>query len=585
MEVIRAENLTYTYPVGDKPAFKELSFKIYRGEFVLVTGPSGCGKTTLCRCFNGLIPHFYNGRLEGEISVIGMNIVEHPIHEFAQHVGLVFQNPENQLFSLSVEKDVAFGLENLGLPREEIRERVDWALEITGISNLRDRAPFELSGGQQQRVAIASVLAMKPEVIVLDEPTSFLDPLSAKKIFEVINRLNKELQITIVLVEHRLDLAAKYADRIIVMNKGRIILDGETKEVFNSEETKIVGVGIPRATRLYQILREKGLKLNDIPITSEEATHLIKDAFATVGFPGKTIVNSKSELCNNTEAEEMVEQSPVIIVENITYTYPNGIRALRGVSLAIREGECVAIMGQNGAGKTTLVKHFNGLLKPVNGRVLIDGVDTRKTSVAKLARKVGFVFQNPDHQLFCETVEKEIAFALRNFGFDEKKIEKRVDWALNILDLTEYRNVSPFMLSGGERKRVALASVLAWNPKILILDEPTIGQDYMQKEKLRNFITQLNAQGKTVVIVTHDIEFVAECKPRIILMREGKIVADGEPHEILTNRDLLEYASLIPPEAATIVSELRKFGLRRKAIDVYEAGECIIEMWRSVQVK
>jgi len=266
----------------------------------------------------------------------------------------------------------------------------------------------------------------------------------------------------------------------------------------------------------------------------------------------------------------------LIKVEDLYFTYPNGVEALRGVSLEIKNGEFVAIMGQNGAGKTTLVKHINGLLRPTMGRVLVDDVDTTKVSVATLARKVGFVFQNADHQLFCETVEEEISFALRNFGYEQKTVNERVDWALNLLDLTEYRKVSPFMLSGGERKRVALASVLAWDPKIVILDEPTIGQDSQQKERLRQFITQLNRQAKTVIIVTHDIEFVAECQPRVVLMAGGEIVGKGEAKNILTDRELVKEASVVLPEIARVFLGLEDLGFPRDVIDVYEAGRILL---------
>jgi energy-coupling factor transporter ATP-binding protein EcfA2 len=270
----------YTYPIGTKPAFEDVTLQIEKGEFVVLTGPSGCGKTTLCRCFNGLIPHFYSGTLEGEITVSELRVSEHPIHELAQHVGMVFQNPENQLFALSVEKDTAFGLENLGLPREEIRRKVDWALKTTGTFEIKDRAPYELSGGQQQRVAISSVLAMQPEIIVLDEPTSFLDPLGAQKIFEVIDTLNKELGITTILVEHRLDLTSKYASRVIIMDKGRILLDGPPKEILSSEEARLIGVGIPKVTRLYQILKEKGVNLSKVPLSADEATEVLLEVLA-----------------------------------------------------------------------------------------------------------------------------------------------------------------------------------------------------------------------------------------------------------------------------------------------------------------
>jgi energy-coupling factor transport system ATP-binding protein len=248
----------------------------------------------------------------------------------------------------------------------------------------------------------------------------------------------------------------------------------------------------------------------------------------------------------------------VIEAKDVYFSYPNGVEALKGLSLTIQDGDFVAIMGQNGAGKTTLIKQFNGLLKPTKGEVLVDGVSTREVSVANLARKVGFVFQNPDHQLFCERVEEEVAFALR------------------LLDLTKYRQTSPFMLSGGERKRVALASVLAWNPKVVILDEPTIGQDYQQKEKLRQFIVQLNAQGKTVIIVTHDIEFVADCNPRVLLMTQGKIVADGGAKKLLTNYDLVTKASIVPPQIAQIFLGLEDFGLPTDLIDVYEARNVLL---------
>ncbi len=271
----------------------------------------------------------------------------------------------------------------------------------------------------------------------------------------------------------------------------------------------------------------------------------------------------------------------MITVNDLCFTYPNGVEALMGISLTIEDGEFVAIMGENGAGKTTLVKHFNGLLKPTNGHVTVNGKHTKDVSVATLARKVGFVFQNPDHQLFSETVEDEIRFALKNFGYEKNTIDKRVSWALGLLGLRQYRKTSPFMLSGGERKRVALASVLAWNPETLILDEPTIGQDYRQKEKLLQFILQLKAQKKTIIIVTHDVEFVAECNPRIILMTHGTVIADGDGKEVLTNPELLSEASIVPPQVTQIFIKLSQFGLSKEVIDVYDAKEKLLQVLRS----
>lgn len=276
MASIEIKNLTYFYSGVSRRALSDLTMSVEKGEFVVLTGPSGCGKTTLCRCLNGLIPQFYGGRMRGKVEVAGLDVKKHSISALAQHVGLVFQNPENQLFALSVEKDVAFGLENLGFSREEIQSRVDWALEMTGILDLRDSAPFELSGGQQQRASIASVLAMEPEIMIFDEPTSFLDPLSAREIFEVISAINKELQLTIIIVEHRLDLASLFADRVIVLDNGEIVMDGSPREVFVREEARLVGVGIPKVSRLFQMLQDEGIPVSKLPVSISEGADEVR---------------------------------------------------------------------------------------------------------------------------------------------------------------------------------------------------------------------------------------------------------------------------------------------------------------------
>jgi energy-coupling factor transporter ATP-binding protein EcfA2 len=281
MPIIEVKDLFYTYPNFTEPFLKEVNLTIDKGELVLLTGPSGCGKTTLCRCLVGLIPHFYGGEVSGEVVVSNLPVKEHAISELAQHVGFVFQNPENQLFALSVEKDVAFGLENLGMPRDEMRKNVDWAMDLMGISNLRESAPFELSGGQQQRVAIASVLAMKPEVMILDEPTSFLDPVTARKLFEIVRSLNRALNLTVVLVEHRLSLLSSYVSRIVVMDEGRVKMDGAPIDVLTSKETRSLGIGVPKIMQLYQTLVEDDIQLEK-PVISiddfvEELRSLLKN--------------------------------------------------------------------------------------------------------------------------------------------------------------------------------------------------------------------------------------------------------------------------------------------------------------------
>jgi len=444
--IIEVKDLHYSYPSSKEPALKGIDLTINRGEFVLLSGPSGCGKTTFSRTLNGLIPHFYNGELTGKVTVSGMDITEHQTHELAKNVGLIFQNPDNQIFALTVEKDVAFGLENQGKPRDEMYASIDWALKTSGISHLRNRGTHELSGGQKQRLAISSILAMRPEILVLDEPTSFLDPLGAERIFRVLGNLNKEYNITVILIEHRMDLAAQYADRVVIFQDGLISHEGTPAEVFMSDKTRQLGVGIPKIVDLYRNLKDEGYHLNSPPMTPENlAAQIIKL------LPKNINTHLKKE--SNPILDELVGehmQNPLIEINNLKFSYPSGVQALNGISLTIHKGEFIAIMGENGAGKTTLVKHLNGLLRPTDGNIVIDGEDISKRSVASLARNVGLVFQNPDDQLFSENVEEEISFALKNFGFKEDVIKKRVDWGLNLLDITKYKKSSPFTLSGGE---------------------------------------------------------------------------------------------------------------------------------------
>ena len=572
MSAIEVKDLRYTYPNAKIPALKGIDLTINRGEFVLLSGPSGCGKTTFSRTLNGLIPHFYNGELEGDVTVAGMNIRDHPTYKLAQHVGLIFQNPDNQIFALTVEKDVAFGLENQGKTRADMWDSIEWSLKTVGIEDLRDRGTHELSGGQKQRLAIASILAMRPETLVLDEPTSFLDPLGAERIFRFLGQLNKEYNITVLLIEHRVDLAAQYADRVIIFEDGVISHQGTPEEVFLSEKTRLLGVGIPKIIDVYKRLKEDGYQLNEPPLTPEGLAGQLAKL-----LEGKALKPFKKQFdpfLDEFSGEH--SHTPVIEVEDIHFSYPNDVEALKGVSLKVYKGEYLAIMGENGAGKTTLVKHLNGLLRPSQGQILFEGEDIADKSVASLARRIGLVFQNPDDQLFSETVDSEISFALQNFGFKEDVIQKRVDWALNLLDISRYKDSSPFILSGGERKRVALASVLAWDPDIVVLDEPTIGQDHAQKERLMHFLMQLRTQGKTTIIVTHDVEFVAESKPRIILMADGKVTADGSIKDIMSDLEKLNYASVAPPEISKVFDLLSNFGLPSDVMDVEEAVNIVL---------
>jgi energy-coupling factor transport system ATP-binding protein len=577
LTIIEVRSLSYTYPHSSKPALRDVNLDIDPGEFILLTGPSGCGKTTFCRALNGLIPKFYSGEMKGTVKVAGLDTREHPTMRLAQCVGLIFQNPDNQIFALTVEKDIAFGLENLGVPKEQMLKEIDWAMENTGIQALRQRATHELSGGQKQRLTIASILAMHPQIIVMDEPTAFLDPVGAERIFGVLARLNEEYGITILLIEHRMDLAVKYVDRIIVFDGGGVVSDGAPSDVLGDESTRLLGVGTPRVLELARRLKARGLKLDELPVSAEALYESLKPHISVTRTEPVLDMSSLDRYAGE------FHHQPAIQVKGVHFTYPGKIKALNGIDLTIHHGDFVAIMGENGAGKTTLVKHFNGLLRPQTGTVLVYNVDVSSTSVAKLSRRVGLVFQNTDDQLFEETVEKEIGFALRNFGFSESVIDKRVEWALNLLDLGEYRGKSPFILSGGERKRVALASVLAWNPDILVLDEPTVGQDYGQKERLRHFLMQLQTQGKTIVIVTHDVEFVAESQPRIVLMARGMVLGEGSAKEIMTCPEKLSQCSVAQPEITRLFRMLSAHGLPRDVLDVNEAYDILVRHLKEVE--
>lgn len=551
--MIKIQNFTFYYSGAEKPALKNINLEIDDGEFVLITGPSAGGKSSLCRCINGLIPHFYGGRVAGRVEVQGLNTLEHSPKELATKVGMIFQDPENQLVTQDVEREIAFGLENLAFPRELIAKRIEESLDTLGISALRHRAIHELSGGEKQKIAIASVLALHPEILMLDEPTSELDPKSAEEVLSVVQRLNDELGITVILIEHRLDRVIQHTDRLIALDGGRIVADGNTRNVLhnNYQEISEAGIGVPPIIKLAHQLEIIGVPHNETPLTVKEGRMMLKEVFQKVS--GELPQQEKKSI-----------NKPVIEVEKLWHVYPDGPAALKNISLVIGEGEFVAIMGRNASGKTTLVKHFNGLLKPTKGLVVVDGIDTRKTTIAELARQVGFVFQNPNDHLFADTVEEEISFTLKNLGLEDGEIKSQIDEVLKRFKLDEYRRQYPRALSGGEKQRVALASVLAIHPKILILDEPTRGMEYRLKAELMNFLHEYAGQGNTVILVTHDVETVAEYADRVILLGEGRVVVDGN------KRDVLSRALLFSPQINRLVQAFERYGVPGDILTVDE---------------
>jgi len=554
--LIKIENLTFSYSDTTHSALKNINLEVEGGEFVLVTGPSGGGKSSLCRCLNGLIPHFYGGRISGRVVVEGRDTLRHSTRELATRVGFVFQDPENQLVSMDVEREVAFGLENLGFSRNLTAKRVEESLDTLGIANLRYRRLSELSGGEKQKVAIASVLALHPSILILDEPTSELDPKGAEEVLSIITRLNDELGLTIILVEHRLDRVLQYADRLIVLNEGAVVIDEKVSGISAAHyrELSEIGVGIPPVIRLFQELRKRDVSIDELPLTVKEGRAILK----------RTLGNNTSLPDISWDKEERPGEL-LVEIKGLWYAYPGGLTALKNINLRIDEGEFIAIMGRNASGKTTLVKHFNRLLIPTKGKIKVAGNDTRETTIAELARKVGFVFQNPNDHLFADTVYDEVAFTLKNLGFDSGEIGLMTDEVLEEFHLTEYRDHYPRSLSGGERQRVALASVLVAKPRILILDEPTRGMEYRLKSELMRLLEEYRSRGNTVVLVTHDVEIVAEYAERVILLSEGRIVVDGEKHDILSQ------ALLFSPQINRLVQPFKRYGVSDKILTVNEA--------------
>lgn len=567
---VQVRHLYYAYPPplrGAPPTevLQDVSFDLRAGEFVALLGRVGAGKSTVCLALNGLVPHALGGVFRGQVTVNYLDSRAHSVARLAQSAGLVFQDPETQLTQMRVEDEIAFGPENLGLPREEIAERVAWALDAVDLAGYRDRNPAHLSGGEKQRVAIAAILAMRPQVLVLDEPTANLDPGSKAAVFGVLARLARQRQIAILIATQDVERVRRYAGRVLVLHEGRIVLDGRPAEVFSHEhDLKAWGIGLPQMAELAHTLSARRGHPYRFDTLSGAVSALRRD-LVTVG-------PSHARTADDTlPPREVVETlhatslrggaAPQVAVDGVHYVYDDGTAALRGVTLDIRPGEFVVLAGPNGSGKTTLAKHLNGLLKPTSGRVVVDGQDTAPLRVSQLARKVGYVFQNPDHQIFAPTVAEELAFGLRLQGLAEDEIGRRVASSLVAHGLTGCAESPPAALSVGHRRQVTLAAVLATEPQILVLDEPTGGLDWQSRKELIDRLRSYNAQGGTVVLITHDVRVIAEAARRVVVLHSGQIIFDGAPAVLFAAREVLARARLAVPPVVRLAQRLAPFGV------------------------
>jgi energy-coupling factor transporter ATP-binding protein EcfA2 len=547
--IISLKDVTFAYKGSKRQALRGVSMDVKQGECVAILGPTGAGKSTLACVMNGTVPRFIEGELTGEVVIDGQVPSKVGTAQMASRVGLVFGDPDTQLFGMTVEEDVAFGPANLGLDYDTIMRRIERAIKDMRLTGLEERAPHRLSGGQKQATAIAGVYAMLPKIMVLDEPTSMLDPEGKARVFSIVRELNKTLGMTVVLIEQEVDDILQLADRVFVMKSGRFELGGTPREVFaNVDKLKEVGIRVPHIVEFGNLVGA-----DETPFTVEEAVSLIeREAWATPGQEAPCSSISDGEQSGATGPSGF-NGTPIVEVMDLEFQYPMGAKALNGVNLKIYPGEFVAIVGQNGAGKTTLTRHLNGLLRPVAGDIRLFGKSILNEPTTKLCSMVGYVFQNPDEQLFCTTVEDELRFGPSNIGMDPGKLEEAVNDILLDIGLDRYRQVWPRYLTKGERQRLAMASVAAMDPDILIVDEPTTGLDWLESLQILDYLEKLRREkNKTILIITHDMNIVSLYAKRVVVMANGRVIGEGTPREVFSQQKLMEQAYLRRPAIADL---------------------------------
>ncbi len=548
-------------------AVNALSLQVQKGEFIGILGENGSGKSTFAKLLNALLEP-----TEGSILIAGMDTADQEnFWKIRKQTGMVFQNPDNQIIGTVVEEDVAFGPENLGIETNQIIKRVTEALEIVGMTAYRLQSPNRLSGGQKQRVAIAGVLAMHPQCIIFDESTAMLDPKGREEVLNAARLLNKKQKITILYITHDMDEVID-ADRIVVIHKGKLVLEGTPREIFSKGRSlQEYGLVLPRMTELAYRLNECGIDFSNTVLDQKEFVDEVnrRKAYAKLRDKDPGFRTDPALQSGRAERESSLNSAMKygLVLDHISYEYsPNTIyacSALKDVNLAIGKGEFIAIIGHTGSGKSTLIQQMNGLLQPTQGTIYYKGQDIYDKGVNRtnLREKVGLVFQYPEYQLFAETVLKDVCFGPKNLGLPLLEIQQRAFQAIEAVGLTDaVYDLSPFELSGGQKRRVAIAGVLAMKPDYLILDEPVAGLDPAGRSELLEMLRSLNEQGMTIILVSHNMEDVAEYARRIIVMEQGGIVLDGTVSEIFQNGDYLQELGLDIPQVTRLMMQLSREG-------------------------
>ncbi len=569
--IIQITNLSYTYP-SEQKALDDISLEVYPGEYLAVVGANGAGKTTLCMFLNGVIPNVVGGRVAGSVKVCGLDTFEHHVYDIAQNVGLVLQDPESQLFSADVRSEIAFAAENRGIPRDEILARMKEVLRIVRLEELASRLSDELSGGQKQRLAIAANLIVRPEILVADEPTSQLDPIGKEEVFATLSSLNKDFGMTVVIASHDVDEIVRFADRVIVLDHGRIILEGKPDQVFREVDTlDRVFVHVPDLARLGKILHINGG--NPLSLSVTEASNQLKGWLCQSGSiaPGFT---QRTSVSTAHISSSSFGQDYAVEVKDISYTYPGtSAPAISNINFSIPKGQFVGIIGQNGGGKTTIMKCLVGLIKPSQGEIRLVGQPLANQKVGDIATQIGLILQNPDTQLFCMSVEEEIRFGLENLGLVPDEINRRTEEALEITGLRDHRLLYPFKLSLGDRRKVAVASIVAMRPQILIFDEPLTGQDYKGRYELTNLAASLHKAGHTVIMISHDMELIAKYTERTLVVGKGQLLLDAPTREVFDHVDILHGTYIDPPEFIRLAQALRGCGLPEGLLSIEQVAE------------
>ena len=559
--IVDLRDITYTYEGETSPVINGVSLRVEPGEFVLILGPSGCGKSTLLNVLNGTIPHTLRGELGGHAVVCGKSVPDTKVTNFATEVGMVFQDPEAQIINTRVRDEVCFGLENLCRPADEIMARQAEALAYVGLPDAGDLSIFDMSGGQKQRVSIAAVLAARPRLLVLDEPTANLDPAGMAEVFAVLHRLNREFGTTIIMVEHRVDELADRVTRVIMMDRGEVVFDGKPRAAFarrregHSEEAETIATSawFPQVSEFaLELAAAAGIAVapDVMPLNVTEAV-----AFAE-GVMARGLVQSTAKPA---APESAAPGEKLLSIRDLTFGYTRERPILKNVSLELETRSIVALLGQNGSGKTTLARALIGINPVERGTVYLGDRDISDLGPREISAEIGYVFQNPDHQFVTDQIDEEVAYGLKVRGYAEDFIARRVDEVLDIVDLARYRHRSPFNLSLGERRRLSVATMLVLEPRLLVLDEPTIGQDHERAQHLMRLMDRLRERyGTTILMITHDVRLVAEWADRAIALRGGGIAFDGKPEALFAQADLLKESALLPPPIFEVSKALAK---------------------------